>query len=210
MGNAMTIATFQPDGTNGVDTFLDNTSQGSSALLTMFWGGSGRVLIKFDVSSISADAICTSAHLSLWPESGSAISTWTAYSILSGNSGWNENATTTTKDGTNAWAGSASCSTAGTDYNATSIGTITWALNNNEQTFNLTPSTVQSWFGVSNSNYGIIMFTNASASNWSVSSSDAANSARRPKLTINYNPVTLQRRSLSSLGAGIGKRQVQP
>lgn len=151
----MTIATFQPDGTDGVDTFLDNTPQGSNVLLTMFWGGAGRVLIKFDISSISPDAVCTSAVLSLWGESGTAGSTWTAYSILSGNSGWNENATITTKDGTNAWAGSDGCSTSGTDYNGTSIGSLTWANNNNEQTMTLTTATVQSWIN-SSVNHGIL------------------------------------------------------
>ncbi len=207
----MTIATFQPDGTDGVDTFLDNTPQGSNVLLTMFWGGAGRVLIKFDISSISPDAVCTSAVLSLWGESGTAGSTWTAYSILSGNSGWNENATITTRDGTNAWAGSDGCSTSGTDYNGTSIGSLTWANNNNEQTMTLTTATVQSWINSSSTNHGILFLSNAGVANWSTTSSDyLINASRRPKLTVNYNPVTLQRRPLSPLGAGIGKRQAQP
>lgn len=206
----MSVATFKPGPTEGQDTYLDITPKGDSVILTMFWGPTGRVLIKFDISSIPSNAVCTSAVLGLWGESGISGSTWTAYSILSGNSTWDENATYATKDGTNAWAGSDGCSTSGTDYNGTSIGSLTWANNNNEQTMTLTTATVQSWINNSSTNHGILFLSNAVAYNWSITSSDyTLNSIRRPKLTVNYNPVTLQRRTIAPSGTGIGKRQAQ-
>lgn len=212
MGNAMTIATYQPGPSDGIDTFLKLTEQGTSILLTGYAPTGGRVLIKFDLSNIPSPSTCISAVLSFWPLSGVSGNTWTAYSILSANSGWTESgATWTTKDGSTPWAGSDGCSTSGTDYNGTSIGSITWANNNNEQTLSLDTSVVQNWFGASNTNYGIIFIPNSVGTGLSVFSSDYTDDAgKRPKLVVNYSYGTVQRRSLSSLGAGIGKRQVQP
>lgn len=207
----MTTASYQP-GTAGIDVNItagDETDHGSDALL--FLNVNKRVLIKFDISDISSSAICTSATMSLYSYVTSTMTgdTWTAYPILSANSAWDESATWNTIDGATAWAGSSGCSTSGTDYNATSIGSSvmndSWLTNNQ---FNLTPSVVTTWFGGSNSNYGMVVFTNAPLHTGTVYSSDEATYVTyRPKLVVNYTIASIaHRRTFSSMGTRIGSR----
>lgn len=206
----MTTSNYQP-GSSGIDTCIssgDETSNGSETYFLI--SNQQRILIKFDISDISSSAICSSATLSLYSYSSSAMTgdTYTAYSVLAANNSWDESATWNTRDGSNNWAGSAGCSTSGTDYNGTSIGSC--VMNEtflSENQFPLTPSTVTTWFGGSNLNYGIIIFNPAIRSGGLYASDETINTAYRPKLSVTYSLSGLKyRKTFSSLGTKIGSR----
>lgn len=201
------MTVYQPS--DGIDTYLSGeTNRGGDPLLQM--PPTGRVLIKFDISDISSSAICSSCVMSLYTAPSSVGSdTWTVYSILSANSTWTESgATWATKDGSNAWAGSDGCSTSGTDYNATAIGSV--AMNNSfafENQFTLTPATVQTWFGGSNTNYGMLIRTNASLNSFYVVASETGDyPLLKPKLVVNYGLSGVRYRRTFH-GTRMGSRQ---
>ena len=209
----MTLATYQPD-SNGTDTYVyisGSINFGGSEYILVNSNNHG--LIKFDVSDIPSTADCVSATMSLYSWAGTGTGdTWTAYSIKSANSGWTElGATGDTIDGTTSWAGSGGCSTSGTDYDSVAIGSCVMSENFvQENQFVLSPSIVKTWFGASNLNFGMVLFTNhASHSLFVVSSdSDPAYSAFRPKLFVDYDTSgTLYRRTFSRIGPNSGLRQ---
>lgn len=208
----MTTATYQPSGA-GIDTYINvSTETGHGTETNLFLNTNQRILIKFDISDISASATCSSATMSLYSYLTSTMTgdTWTVYSILAANSAWNESATWNTQDGSNNWSGSAGCSTPGTDYNASSIGSCvmndTWLTNNQ---FSLTPSVVTTWFGGSNTNYGMVIRTSAASSTGTVYSSDeTTQTAQRPKLVVVYSISGVEfRRTFSPIGSRMGSRQ---
>lgn len=174
---------------------------------TIFAFGSGHIgLIEFDLSSIDASNACTSATLSFWNSATKTSNrTLTFNELLSANSDWVEGnggdpategstwdykAQTGSGSGT-AWAGSAGASTANTDYSSTSIGTMTYTANDaagTEDTASLTTSVVKTWFGASNSNYG--MRINNPGAYPDVHSSDSATAGYRPKIVVEYAAIT--------------------
>lgn len=192
---------YGPHGAN------DGVNWGASARLYVSNSSTDRhrrALIKFDCSSIPATAICTSATLHLWSVFGGVDHNQIIYAIASGNSGWPEG----DEDGgaggagdscwdyydqasgteTN-WAGSEGLSTSGTDYEASSIGTINCS-GTGEETASLTAARVEGWFGGTNTNYGIII-------GWSDvqnqvpywRSSEYGTAGERPKLVVVYKEV---------------------
>lgn len=208
----MTTATYQP-GSSGIDTYINvSTETGHGTEATLSLNTNQRILIKFDVSDISSTATCSSAVMSLYSYVTSAMTgdTWTAYPILVANSAWDEAATWNTRDGSNNWSGSAGCSTSGTDYNATAIGSCvmneTW-LHDNQ--FSLTAATVKTWFGGSNTNYGMVIRTSAASDTGIVYSSDEATlTTNRPKLVVTYSlSGVTYRRTFSPIGTRSGSRQ---
>lgn len=209
----MTTATYQPTPGNGIDTYIstsDETNYGTVYYVSLNTGQ--RVLIRFDVSDIPVDAICNSATMSLFTSAGVGTGdTWTAYSILSANGDWTETgATWNTKNGTDSWAGSSGCSTPGTDYNATPIGSCvmdeTFV---HENQFSLASSAIETWFGVSNQNYGIVIRTNAASNTLFIYSSDEmTNTAQRPKLVVVYSMSgVVYRRTFTPMGLRSGSRR---
>lgn len=210
----MSTSTFQP-GSSGIDVCISTSDEGFHGNdATFFLSNSQRLLIKFDISSIGSSNVCSSAVMSLYSYVTSTMTgdTYTAYSVLAANSGWNENATWNTKDGSNNWAGSAGCSTSGTDYNGTSIGSCVmndaWL---HENQFSLTPSVVTTWFGASNSNYGILILNPTIHTGTLYSSDEATYTAYRPKLVVDYTlGGTKHRRTFSPLGSRAGSRQPLP
>lgn len=207
----MTINSYQP-GASGIDVMInvsDESYHGADTTLTL--NTNQRILIRFDISDIPAIATCTSATMSLYSYLTSAMTgdTWTAYSVLSANSSWDESATWDTIDGSTSWAGSSGCSTSGTDYNGTAIGSCvmneTWLTNNQ---FTLTPSVVKTWFGISNTNYGMVLFTDAPSNTGFVYSSDETTyTSYRPKLVVDYTLLSVShRRTFQALGTRIGSR----
>jgi hypothetical protein len=148
-------------------------------------------LFRFDVSSVPAGSTCNSAALSLFlAQSNIGGYTMTVHQILSANSAWTEDgATWNTRDGSNAWAGSNGCSTSGTDYAATAIGSYTGDaadVYDTEYTWSLTPAAVATWFGASNSNYGIRLYKSDEFVSTHFRSSDWDQPAYRPKLVVVY------------------------
>lgn len=207
----MSTNTYQP-GSGGVDVCITDSSEVFAGDdVTFVISNSQRLLMKFDISDIGSANICSSAILSLYTGTASNMhgKTYTAYSILSVNSGWNENATWNTKDGSNSWAGSAGCNTSGTDFNGTAIGSCvmndTWQYANQ---FSLDPSVITTWFGVSNSNYGILIKHSNLNSGVLYSSDETTYTTKRPKLVVDYALGSSKfRRTFSPLGSRTGSRQ---
>ncbi|MBK8871612.1 MAG: hypothetical protein IPN19_11370 [Elusimicrobia bacterium] len=188
------------------------------AQINSFGGGNGtaninsitenlKLLFFFDLSSIDSSDICSSAVLTLTNHIENHAILIDAYSIKSGNSGWNESVTDTTIDGTTAWAGSNWCNTAGTDYDTPAIGSETavsgWF---STSSWNLNPNIVRTWFGVINSNYGFFLTTSSLQSNFYYMREESTASFR-PKLTITHSDGTVKnRRSFAPLGTRAGAR----
>ena len=157
----------------------------------------GRGLLRFDCSSISSAATCDSATIYLYVAYADTSSA-NYYSIASANNDWIEgihnDATATANEpcwnyrkyNTVNWAGSVGCSTSGTDYEASSLGTVSVEWNDpvgTEKASSLTASRIEDWFGVSNTNYGLLL--NSEAGAWFASAEDAT-TAYRPKLVVEY------------------------
>jgi hypothetical protein len=200
--------TLQPDSAAGKDTSLcagEGAKFNYGTTVHFRLTGPGRGLVEFDCSSVPATAICTGATLYMYKRAsaGPEAFTVTAYSVLGANDGWVEGTIDANLAGagepcwnakaadgaggvTTAWAGSAGMSTAGTDYNAASIGSFAGDVSDAEGTeysTALTAATAQSWFGAANANYGILLIPSTGLY---LCSSDFATSGYRPKLVIDY------------------------
>ncbi len=207
----MTTASYQP-GTAGIDTFIGSGPvKGPTSTYLIINTTPYNALIKFDISDIPESAVCSSATLSLYSYSDAvAGGTVYAHSILVANDGWTEGgADGEVKDGVNAWAGGANaiCGVSGTDYNSTPLGSCAWNVTIGfENQFSLTPSVVESWFGVTNENYGMVFIAGA-GTDAVACSSDHATASLRPKLSVTYEiPGVKHRRTFSSMGTRIGSR----
>lgn len=205
----------------GGDVFTAKDARVNSAQGTYNYGASttcdpassdSKILLFFDLSSIPAGATCNSATLYLYnAATKTSDRTLTIYSILSGNSGWVEGTRSGAQalsteccwnakaaDGaggvTTSWAGSAGLSTSGTDYNATSIGSMTYpasAATGTEMTASLNTATVAAWFGGNTNNHGIVAWTASGSAFPAVYSSDyTTDTTKRPKLVIDYTAAT--------------------
>lgn len=184
----------------GKDTTLRSTntdaSYGNASAL-----GNSVVLLGFDCSSVPATATCDNAILILYNTTTSVSNRSTTINeFLSGNGDWIEGsssdpatdgsptwdykAQTGSGSGT-AWAGSAGASSSGTDYSATTLGTISYIANDpvdTEYQIELTASDVADWFGLANENYGMRFAINII--NWH--SSESSTAGCRPKLVVDY------------------------
>src|SRR3990172_7367524 len=200
----------QPDAAAGKDTYIRSSApfnaRNYGTTVDLLDGSDEKALIEFDCSSIPATATIETgqaATISLYHsvQSSSVSFTLTFYSIASGNADWPEG---TKANGTGvagdccwdykdqaasptAWAGSAGLSTANTDYESSSLGSV----NGNradavgtEYSTVLTASRIEGWFGVSNTNYGLLITCGANLG--AIASSDHATAGYRPKLVIDY------------------------
>jgi hypothetical protein len=204
----MAALTIQPDATAGLDNTLDlgaaTTNRGTATFFAVGSGTTGtpnyRGVIKFDLSSIPAGAVITAATFSLYCYQ-TLTDTIACYinRILSGNSDWSESQSTwnVRKTGTN-WAGSAGCSTAGTDYAS-------------ENMYSGNPSNSVGWkdfpldlteFGLMQANnYGFILYSTTVAGGgaqnpyrFCYSSDYTTDTTKRPKLTIAWRSLFPRRR----------------
>ena len=205
--------TVQPDASAGKDTYLSLTSvtrnYGVTPTFAQQSGANLAVLmVKFDLSSITASAICNSATLYMYatgtPGTDRAwTETW--HSIASGNSAWIEGTKNTTTAGagepcwdalaadgaggiTTNWAGSKGMQTSGTDYEASTLGTMTGNRTDatgTEYAAALTALRVKGWFGATNTNYGLhgMCSTNVNG----LGTSDNTTAGYRPKLVVDYS-----------------------
>lgn len=205
-GMDVTLKSSSPQYNYGQDTELEIVNNGP-------FGGSVRSvsLLKFDLSSIPSGSICDSAVLDLWGTtgvSGIGSNTWIplyVFSILSANEEWSTTegtppwigATWFKKYGSDDWAGSVGCMTSGVDFNATEIGTgVNTKWNGADphvpDSINLTPAVVQTWFGSTNTNYGIRVYTTPEDQvghdnlTGYVYSSDFTTAEKRPRLTVKW------------------------
>lgn len=188
--------TAQPDAAAGLDTQIDqespDTPKSDNAFMMIgnqWYSGDlkYRGLLKFDVSSIPADATCDDATLSLWhfDINGSNTSDTKVYRQLRA---WVEaQATWNIYSTGNSWA------TAGgfgaTDCEQTEIGSRSMSSSetNGEKQWSLSASAVQDWWDGGLTNNGILMKAAESTSDaHSYRSSDYATAGERPKLVVNY------------------------
>lgn len=206
----------QPDAAAGKDTHTEAANNGhnfgtATAMGTRQDGGvQNSTLLRFDATSIAGTAVCSAAtlYLSKHYTDGTAYSyTYTVHSIASGNAGWIEGTrpgnpaledepchNALASDGAGgvktAWAGSAGLLTSGTDFEASALGTASANRNDaasTQYTIAVTAGRIQGWFGTPNTNYGLVVRSNANHTTTSnVRSSDHATAADRPKLTVEY------------------------
>lgn len=179
------VATLQPNATAGIDTVLNETLPGNNyGASTTLWAGTStlltqrtRSLLKFDLSAIPANATIISATVTLY---ASAQDSATDYAV-----GFHK-ALVTWAENTATWA--ATSGTAGTDYAVNASDSVlitnlnqtyTWDVTADVAAFVATPANNLGWYLVSPLETTI-------RTRKLFSSSDAANAADRPLLTVVY------------------------
>lgn len=193
----MTVYTYQPDDTTGLDTFMSSgnatTNYGSANYLSIGHDaapaglGVARTLIKFDLSGIPPNERVVSATLSLWVslDNSSNARTISVYRVLrawvEGQATWNVYSTG------NNW-GTAGCSNTSTDREAADIGTAAISASpgvGTEIQIALTPAKVQDWITGAVTNNGILLKVDTeSGDEIQYDSSGSATAGERPKLVI--------------------------
>lgn len=193
--------TSQPDETAATDTYVDEalptTNLASNAAISANGtAGSRRIaLLKFDLSALTGKLILAATlYLHNITTVGSNQSL-PLFAILAANSGWTEAGATWNYAlaSTTRWAGDAASdggtdaggSVAGTDYNATAIGTLAYLANtvaNTEHAISLSVAQMQAMVAA---NYGILMRKTTSNA-FSCHSANATTAAYRPKLVVSY------------------------
>ena len=206
----MPTYTSQPDGTSGIDAHIasdvPNTNRGTvaSADVGEYSGAVGRMLLKFDLSSIPSSAVVSSATLTLTPvgDYSSNARTLSVYRCLRA---WTEAGVTWNKyDGTNAW-GTAGADNTTSDRESSAIGTLSVGASptlNTGMDITLTASKIQEMVSGTFTNNGFVIRVdteNADDIQWATS--DHATAGYRPKLVIEYSlPSGVAVASLSDYG----------
>lgn len=196
---ASTLLTLQP-GAAGEDSWLDSTHGGTNygAATTMTVAGqknSKRPILRFDISTIPANAVIDGATLSLYLSAGAGNPITTAAHLVTAQ--WNEVQATWN----NRLAG-VHWTKAGGDYNPRVIdqtivnNTIGW------KTWNVT-QLVDLWYRGRLTNYGLILENPNNANNQDktfYSSDYAAVPTLRPKLDIRYRVIGVTGEYISKVG----------
>ena len=201
----MNTYSSKPDDTTGYDTYINSSTPNTNNNSTILIVGEGntsvdvaRTLIKFDLSSIPANAVIQDATLSLWfsTDISSNARTMRAYRVLRN---WVEaQATWNIYSTGNNW-GTAGCANTTTDREATDIGSVSVSASetpDTEKQISLTASKVQEWVSGTTANYGLLIQMDTESNDaYAFHSSGGATAGYRPKLVINYtvpvgNPVT--------------------
>jgi RHS repeat-associated protein len=191
--------TLQPNGADGVDTYILKGSPGSNYDLytTLAVGeknnatnSAARSLIKFDLSSIPADATIVSASLSLWT-SQDLSDTDTAVDVYRLKVPFSESQSTWNQAATGASWQTAGASGAN-DRESAAIGSVSILSNeplNQEKQISLDPAKVQEMIDGTFTNNGFLLKTSGELNDrFSYISSDSSSSlaSQRPKLVIQY------------------------
>lgn len=189
--------TLQPNGTDGMDTNIVSTSAtsnyGTSADMGVGENNDStnkysRSLIKFDLSSLPANAVISSATLSMWTSAdvSSNDRTIQVYRLKvpfnETQATWNRSAT-----GVN-WQTAGAAGT--NDREAVSIGS-TFILNNEpintEKQIVLDPSKVQEMLNGNFTNNGFVIVADTELNDrFNYKTSDTSTATQRPKLVIQY------------------------
>lgn len=189
------------DVNTAIDTYVrasaaDTSYESNTTLTFRTSGDTWQVLMRFEVSSVAAGSTINSATLHMWNISTSTLNrNFGHYPILSANSGWIETSTWNyAVPSTIRWAGDSSadggadagCSVSGTDYNASSMGTLAYVANtdaNTEHQVSLNTTAVAAWLSA---NYGMLIKMAESASGFGWHSSDSSTTGYRPVLVVDY------------------------
>ena len=192
-----TILTFKPDAASGQDTYILSTSAttnyGTSADMGVGENNNAtnkyaRGLIKFDLSSIPANATITAATLSLWTSSDFSDNDATVrlyrlkVPFVETEATWNKS------------SASVNWQTAGAsganDRESVDIGSVQILANEplaTEKQIQLTPSKIQELVSGAFTNNGFILVTAAESNDrFDYKTSDTTTTYRRPKLVIEY------------------------
>ncbi|HYE60017.1 MAG TPA: fibronectin type III domain-containing protein [Candidatus Kapabacteria bacterium] len=181
-----TIATIDSQLNNGAKT----TNYGSNTTMTVQeWAGTNqiRMVVKFDLSFIPASSTITAATLKLYQSSFAGTPNSQHVHRLTRD--WTESGVTWNRyDGTNSWT------TVGGDYSSTvtATGTHSWVGSGTENTYDVTTDVGMFSAGTA-TNYGwlIKMRTeNGSQNSLIYHTTEAANSAYHPRLTVTYTEPT--------------------
>lgn len=185
------VVDLQPS--DGDDTWLNSsaatTNYGSNTTMESRQADK-HVIIKFDLSSIPGAATITAASLTLTSNflSPAVEVVSTVHAILAANSGWTEaGATWNTIEGSTAWAGAAGCTTSGTDYNGTSMGTLTYPQGSDMNTAITATLNVAQMQAMLAANYGFRIVRSAGGNPTAIwYTAEHTTAAQRPKLSITY------------------------
>lgn len=190
--------TLQPNGTNGMDTYLlsssSATNYGASADMGIGENNDvankyARSLLKFDLSSIPADATITSVTLSLWTSQDISSNNGTV-NVYRLKTPFNETQATWNRSATGINWQSVGASGVN-DRESTPIGSVLILANetlNTEKQIPLDPAKVQEWLNGSFANNGFILTTTSELNDrFNYKTSDTSTSAQRPKLVIQYS-----------------------
>jgi RHS repeat-associated protein len=193
---------LQPNGANGVDTYIlksDSTANyGTSADLGIGEKNNAtdsvaRSLIKFDLSSLPADATVVSATLSLWTSQDLSDND-TTVNVYRLKKSFNES-----QANWNRSASGANWQTAGAsgvnDRESTSIGSVAILNNeslNTEKQISLDPSKVQEMINGTLANNGFLLAASGELNDrFMFKSSDTSTASQRPKLVIQYTTASI-------------------
>jgi len=183
----MATVDLSPTGDTQISASSPDTNVGTNAELNIqyTYRQEARALIKFDLSALTGATIISATLYYTAYNNVSSTATTYLHRILSGNSGWTESgATFNTIDGTNAWAGSAGCQTAGTDFSATAMGTnSSQYTQNTEYSMDLDLAEFNAMVAA---NYGMVAFINASWTQKKWYSSNSGVPSYRPHLSVTY------------------------
>lgn len=184
------------------DTLLDSSFPTSNNGSLVFWGVNTSFfvsLIKFDLSSIPANATITNAKLLLTCRSGTASITAQIHRILRP---WTEGGATWNKyDGTFDWATAGAKNTI-IDYDDTLLGTLTWTSIDAQIEVPVLSEIVQSWVNGSDPNYGF-RITPVSSTTLTFHSEESVTPSFRPLFEIDYTTPIAYEVNSTAINAGI-------
>lgn len=188
--------TLQPDETDGIDTFINagdvNTNFGTDADIYLghylAWGVMDRCLIKFDLTTLPADAVITSATLSLYLTAnyGANAQTFNVYRL---KRNWVESEATWNIYSTgNSWIDAGGFNVLDCEQDLIGTKSIAAAATLNEfNAFSLTPITKAAL----DLGYGWLIKSAEEDNGMHIfSSSSKLTEANRPKLVIEYKDHT--------------------
>lgn len=197
----MTIYTTQPDGTDGIDTGLNqqqptvNSGTDTTHPIGYNTGSSNlrRMLLKFDFTKgtnpPNIKSIIDSAVLTIRCTTYATTKTLATFQVLRN---WVEaQATWNVYSTGNNW-GTAGCSNTASDYVNTDLGNVSVsATGSYDITFNASGlAIVQGWIDGSIANYGLLLkHTIETGDQNDYASSDNATASYRPKLVLNWHPA---------------------
>lgn len=192
--------TLQPNETAMIDTYVQEAAPANGAPTTANFSVNGtagfrrNVLLKFDLSGLVGKTPLTATlYLFNITTSGSNQS-FPVHAILAANSGWVEGATWQYANPLTArWAGDvgadagtdAGCSVAGTDYNATQMGSLEYPANAPANTAHAIALNIAQFAAMIIANRGM-MCRRSPSGIFSFHSSTATNPLLRPKLVVTY------------------------
>jgi hypothetical protein len=189
--------TSQPDATAGIDcmAFQPNATTNYETFATMWLldytadSQRGRGLIKFDLSTLSG-ATVSSATLSLFhAEVVPNNDTIHARRVLAASTWTEAGATWNLRDGSNAWAGAAGCTTSGTDYSSTVGGSVAVTgaeASGTQRDISFATAEMEAMIAA---NHGFVVWAAGNSGSFDyqrMHSSDGATAGLRPQLEVVY------------------------